>query len=72
MEKSIRWLRVSYRAGAILDLLAAIQMIIPAVFAATSGISDFHPGREYFYAGDGGCADAGLDRPASVGRSETP
>jgi hypothetical protein len=50
MEKSIRWLRVSYRAGAILDLLAAIQMIIPAVFAATSGISDFHPGRDYFYA----------------------
>jgi hypothetical protein len=47
MEKSIRWRRVSYRAGAILDLLAAIQMIIPAAFAATSGISDFHPGREY-------------------------
>jgi hypothetical protein len=50
MEKSIRWLRLSYWAGAILDLLAAVQMIFPAVFAATSGISDFHPGREYVYA----------------------
>jgi hypothetical protein len=50
MENNIRWLRVSFWAGAILDVLAAIQMIFPAVFAATSGIADFHPGRDYFYA----------------------
>jgi hypothetical protein len=50
LENKIRWLRMSYWAGAILDFLAAIQMIFPAVLAATSGLSDFHPAREYSYA----------------------
>jgi hypothetical protein len=50
MEKKIRWLRVSFWAGAILDLLAAIQMISPAVFAAANGLADFHPGSDYYYA----------------------
>jgi hypothetical protein len=50
LENKIRWLRLSFRAGAILDFLAAIQMLFPAVFAATNGLGDFHPGREYFYA----------------------
>jgi hypothetical protein len=50
MENSIRWLRISFWAGAVLDLLAAIQMIFPAVMAATNGLPDFHPGSDYFYA----------------------
>jgi hypothetical protein len=50
MENKIRWLRVSFWAGAILDILAAIQMIFPSVLAATSGLTDFHPGSDYFYA----------------------
>jgi hypothetical protein len=50
MENTIRWLRISFWAGAILDVLAAIQMLLPAVFAATSGLSGFHPGRDYSYA----------------------
>jgi len=50
MEEKIRWLRVGFWAGAIFDLLAAIQMISPAVFAAANGLADFHPGSEYFYA----------------------
>jgi hypothetical protein len=50
MENTIRWLRISFWAGAILDVLAAIQMLFPAVFAATSGLSGFHPGRDYSYA----------------------
>jgi hypothetical protein len=50
MENTIRWLRISFWAGAILDILAAIQMLLPAVFAATSGPSNFHPGPDYYYA----------------------
>ena len=50
MKNKIRWLRFSYWAGAILDVLAVIQMIFPAVLAATSGRADFHPGADYFYA----------------------
>lgn len=50
MENTIRWLRISFWAGAVLDILAAIQMLIPAVFAATSGLSNFHPGSDYSYA----------------------
>jgi hypothetical protein len=38
---------MSYWAGAILDFLAAIRMMFPAVLAATGGLSDFHPAREY-------------------------
>ncbi len=50
MDNAIRWLRISFWAGAILDVLAAIQMLFPAVFAATGGLSNFHPGRDYSYA----------------------
>lgn len=47
---AIRWLRISYRAGAILDALAALSMLSPALFAATSRLPDFRPGIEYRYA----------------------
>jgi hypothetical protein len=41
---------MSYWAGAILDALATVSMLSPAVFAATNGLPDFHPGIEYRYA----------------------
>jgi len=47
---AVRWLRVSYWAGAILDALAALSMLFPALFAATNRLPDFHPGIEYRYA----------------------
>ena len=49
-DSAIRWLRVSYWAGAILDLLAAASMLSPTLFAATNRLSDFHPTIEYRYA----------------------
>jgi len=47
---AVRWLRVSYWSGAILDALAALSMLSSDLFAATNGLSDFHPGVEYRYA----------------------
>ncbi len=49
-RNAIRWLRRSYWAGAILDGLAALTMLFPALFAATNWLHDFHPGIEYRYA----------------------
>lgn len=48
--RAIRWLRASYWAGAILDVLAALSMLSPRLFAATNGLSGFRPGSEYRYA----------------------
>ena len=50
MDDAVRWLRISYWAGAILDALAALSMLSPELFAATSGMQNFHPGIEYRYA----------------------
>jgi len=50
MDDAVRWLRMSYWAGAILDALAALSMLSPELFAATSGMQNFHPGIEYRYA----------------------
>ncbi len=47
---AIRWLRISYWTGAILDALAALSMLFPPLFAATNGLPDFHPGVDYRYA----------------------
>jgi hypothetical protein len=47
---AIRWLRVSYRAGAILDALATLTMLSPALFAATNRLDDFRPGADYRFA----------------------
>ena len=46
MNNPIRWLRISYWTGAGIDLLAAIQMLVPAVFTAMNRLPDFHPGPE--------------------------
>lgn len=47
---AVRWIRVSYWAGAILDALAALSMLSPDLFAATNGLRDFRPGVEWRYA----------------------
>ena len=50
MNDAVRWLRISYWAGAILDALAALSMLSPELFAATNGLQNFHPDIEYRYA----------------------
>ena len=47
---AIRWLRASYWAGVILDALAALSMLSPALFAATNGLDGFSPGPDDRYA----------------------
>jgi predicted CoA-binding protein len=47
---AVRWLRVSYWAGAIADALAGVAMLVPAVGAAMYGMEGFEPGPEYRYA----------------------
>ena len=49
-DDAIRWLRVSYWAGSILDGLAALTMLSPSLFAATNRLQNFHPGVEYRFA----------------------
>jgi hypothetical protein len=46
----IRWLRISYWAGAILDAAAALSMLSPELFATVNGLPNFHPGIEYRFA----------------------
>ena len=50
-NRAVRWLRVCYWIGAIIDGLFAVVMISPpAVGGKLFGIDDFHPGPEYRYA----------------------
>lgn len=48
--KATSWLRVSYWTGAIVDALAAIQILVPSIFAATNKLSDFNPGGDFGFA----------------------
>ncbi len=50
MKAKIRWLRISYWVGAVLDGLWVIPMLFPKVAGALYGIEDFNPGGEYRYA----------------------
>ena len=51
MKKNvIFWLRVSYWLGAILDLLAGLTMLFPALFAINNQLSSFYPAPNYRYA----------------------
>ncbi len=50
MDKKVKWLRASYWTGAVIDALAAVQMLSPNIFAVTNKLNDFHPAREYRYA----------------------
>ena len=47
---AVRWLRVSYWAGASADALAAVAMLVPAVGAAVYGREGFEPSSDYRYA----------------------
>lgn len=46
----ILWLRISYRAGAILDVIAGLVMVFPGLFAILNRPVDFQPGFDYRYA----------------------
>lgn len=50
MDRRLRWLRISYWVGAILDGLWIIPMLVPRVGGVLFGIEDFDPGGEYRYA----------------------
>ena len=50
MDKRIRWLRISYWAGAIIDALATIQMLSPQIFGLTNQLPNFNPGHDFTYA----------------------
>lgn len=50
MNRSATWLRISYWAGALIDVLAAVQMLVPGIFAATNQLTDFDPPFAYRYA----------------------
>jgi hypothetical protein len=51
MKKNvILWLRISYWAGAALDLLAGLAMLFPALFTINNQLSSFYPAPDYRYA----------------------
>ena len=50
MKSKIRWLRISYWVGAVLDALYVIPMLSPKVGGALYKIENFNPGVEYKYA----------------------
>ncbi|HNT78394.1 MAG TPA: YdhR family protein [Anaerolineae bacterium] len=50
MQKHVKWLRISYWAGAVVDLLAALQMLAPQLMALTSRWENFQPGADYRFA----------------------
>jgi len=43
MEKRVRWLRISYWTGAVIDGVAALQLLVPNLFAAINRLPDFRP-----------------------------
>jgi hypothetical protein len=49
-KNTILWLRISYWAGAVLDLLAGLTMLFPALFAVNNQLSSFYPTANYRYA----------------------
>lgn len=51
-SKIIKFLRVSYWAGAIFDALVIIPMLSPKVASIAFGIANFNPGVDYRYAMD--------------------
>ena len=50
MTKAVRWLRVSYWAGAIADAFAAAIMLFPELGSVLYGRIDFTPTEDYRYA----------------------
>jgi hypothetical protein len=49
-KPAIIWLRISYWAGALLDLLAGLTMLFPALFIINNQVSSFLPSPQYRYA----------------------
>ncbi len=49
-SKTIRFLRVSYWAGAIFDALVLIPMLSPRVASVAFGFPNFSPGNDFRYA----------------------
>jgi predicted CoA-binding protein len=47
---AVRWLRISYWAGAIADAVAAVAMLFPVIGAAIYGLDGFEAGPDYRYA----------------------
>jgi cation transport ATPase len=50
MENKILFLRISYWAGAILDVIAFLIMLFPPLFAWNNGLTNFKPDMDYRYA----------------------
>jgi hypothetical protein len=50
MKNAVLWLRISYWAGAVLDLLAGLTMLFPALFTINNQLSSFYPTPAYRYA----------------------
>ena len=50
MANEIFWLRLSYRAGAIIDALTIVPMLFPSVGGKLFGIVGFRPSADYKYA----------------------
>jgi hypothetical protein len=46
----IRWLRVSYWVGAVVDFVAGLMMLIPSLFKLMNQPVDFHPTNDFRYA----------------------
>ena len=49
-RQAVLWLRLSFWAGAILDLGAGLMMVFPGVFAFMNHPSVFRPGLDYRFA----------------------
>ena len=49
-KTGILGLRISYWAGAVLDLLAGLTMLFPALFVMNNQLSSFYPTPAYRYA----------------------
>lgn len=46
----IRWLHISYWAGAVLDFVAGLTMLMPSLFALMNHPVNFHPVDDFRYA----------------------
>ena len=56
VREAIRWLRIAYWVGAVVDLAAGAQMLRPPLFAFGAGAAGFAPGADYRYAMDMGAS----------------
>ena len=50
MDGAVRWLRISYWTGAVVDAAAGVQILSTRLFADGMGLGDFRPGPERRFA----------------------